>query len=215
MLTVISVLRSGGDFDAEWVAKLQAGVKRNLTIPHKFVCLSDVDVPCERIPIEVDWPGWWPKLLLFKPGLITGPTVFFDLDTVITGNIDALAKLTPDFAVLTNFFDPEMIGGGMFWFSGRNVPTEIYTKFAKMPDAYIAHHVRNRNGTYVGDQGFIYDVLGADIPRINDEFPGIKGYKYHCKNRLPPDAKIVCFAGHPRPSEVDAGWMDTHWNAAL
>ena len=211
MLTVISVLRSGGDFDASWVEKLNNGVSRNLTRPHKFVCISDVEVPCERIPIEVDWPGWWPKILLFKPGVITGPTVFFDLDTVITGNIDGLARISADFALLRNFFQPEMIGGGMFWFSGRNVPTQIYTKFAKMPDAYIQHHIRNRNGTYVGDQGFIYDVLGADVPKINDEFDGIKGYKYHCQKGLPEGTKIVCFSGKPRPNEVKDDWMLENW----
>ncbi len=211
MLTVISVLRSGGDFDATWVEKLKNGVARNLTIPHKFVCLSDVEVPCERIPIEVDWPGWWPKILLFKPGLITGPTVFFDLDTVITGNLDGLARIPQYFAVLKNFFQPDMIGGGMFWFSGENVPHVIYEKFAKMPKAYIEHHKRERNGTYVGDQGFIYDVLGNEIPRINNHFQGIYGYKYHCRVKLPKDAKIVCFSGHPRPNEVKNDWMIEAW----
>jgi len=58
MFTVICVLRSGGQYDAEWVRKLRDGVKRNLARPHRFVCLSDVDVPCERIPLQHDWPGW-------------------------------------------------------------------------------------------------------------------------------------------------------------
>ena len=212
MLTVISVLRSGGDFDAGWVEKLQAGVHRNLTIPHRFVCLSDTDVPWERIPIDVDWPGWWPKILLFKPGIVIGPTVFFDLDTVITGNIDGLARIPCDFSVLRNFFQEEMIGGGMFWFRNEDcVPHQIYHKFAKMPDAYMAHHIRERVGTYVGDQGFIFDVLGADIDKIQDHFDGIRGYKYHCRKGLPEGTKIVCFAGKPRPNEVDTEWMRTHW----
>lgn len=211
MLTVMSVLKSGGDFDATWVDKLKNAVARNLTIPHRFVCLSDVEVPCARIHIGVDWPGWWPKLLLFMPGVISGPTVYFDLDTVITDNIDGLAKLSSNFALLRSFFQPSMVGSGMMWFSGRNVPTEIYTKFAKMPEAYMAHHERNRQGTYVGDQGFIYDVLGADVPKLQDEFDGIRSYKYHCVNRLVPGTKIVCFAGHPRPNEVDDKWVKEAW----
>ena len=149
--------------------------------------------------------------MLFKEGVITGPTVFFDLDTVITGNIDGIAAIPQYFAMLRNFFDPSMIGGGMFWFSGDNIPHIIYDKFAKMPEAYIQHHARMRNGTYVGDQGFIYDVLGTDVPKIQDHFQGIYGYKYHCRKALPEDAKIVCFSGKPRPGEIDAEWMKSCW----
>lgn len=98
MLNVVCVLRHGGKvgYDASWVEKLQNSVSRNLSIPHRFVCLSDVDVPCDRIPLEstseLKSPGWWAKMQLFKPGLFDGPVLYFDLDTVITGNLDELVQ---------------------------------------------------------------------------------------------------------------------------
>ncbi len=41
-------------------------VQDNLKLHHRFVCLSDVDVPCERIFLKHGWPGWWSKVELFS-----------------------------------------------------------------------------------------------------------------------------------------------------
>ena len=94
MITVACVLRQGGKvgYDASWVEKLHNSISRNLTIPFKFVCLSDCAVPCERIPLNDNGPGYWAKMQLFRPGLFDGPVLFFDLDTVICNNIDDLVE---------------------------------------------------------------------------------------------------------------------------
>ena len=211
MLDVICVCKSGGIYNAEWVRKLRDGVDRNLRIKHRFRCLSDIEVPCERVPLEKDWPAWWSKIELFKPGLIENPTLYLDLDTVITGPIDGAFETPVDFAMLRNFWTDDMVGSGVMWFSGNKVPHGVYTKFAKQASAYIAHHERNAKGPYVGDQAFIWDALNREVEHINDYFDGIVSYKMHCKKFLPPQAKIVCFHGDPRPTEVKAEWMERHW----
>lgn len=203
MLTVACVCKSGSVYDAEWVRKLRDGVARNLG-RHRFVCLSDIEVPCERIPLEHDWPGWWSKIELFKD---LEETLYFDLDTVITGPLD-VRNLTVDFAMLQSFWTQDMVGSGvMYW---TKPPVKLYEKFKKQPKAYINHYERNRNGTYVGDQAFINDSMN-DIKRINEYLPGIKSFKMHCYRRLPAGTSIVCFHGQPRPSEVDIDWMKQHW----
>ena len=210
MITVICVLRSGGPiYGPEWVRKLRDGCERHLP-KHKFNCLSDVPVPCNRVPLKHDWPSWWSKIELFRPGVIDGPTLYFDLDTVITGKIELLRNGV-DFAMLQSFWKPDAVGSGVMYFSGDNVPHRVYEKFAKQPKAYIAHHARNADKTYVGDQAFIWDAMEHDVPRINDYLPGIKSYKMHCQRRLPADASIVCFHGRPRPTEIDHDWMKQHW----
>ena len=211
MLTVLCVLRSGGGYDAEWVRKLRDGVARNLTIPHRFVCLSDCDVPCDRIPLEHDWPGWWSKIEMFKPGVITGPTLYLDLDTVVTGSLDGMAKLAYPFAMLRNFHQPDYVGSGVMWFRDADtVPHQVYEKFKRMPDAYIAHHDRVRVSSHLGDQAFIWDTLKGDIAKLDGL--GLKSYKYHCKAFLPEDASAVCFHGPPRLPEVKAPWVAQHWS---
>jgi hypothetical protein len=205
MLTVSCVLKSGSYYDAEWVGKLQRGVARHMSHPHRFVCLSDVEVPCERIPLKHDWPGWWSKIELFS---LDGLMLYFDLDTVITGSIDGLANLPHDFAMLRSFSAPNAVGSGVMWF--RKTPHQVYEKFARMPECYIEHHERNADAetAYVGDQSFIHDCLG-DVPLI--DLPEVKSYKRHCRNKLPPDASVVCFHGVPRPPEVQTEWMARSW----
>ena len=55
----------------EYVGKLRSMASRHLP-EHEFVCIT-----------ESEHPSWWCKLELFKPGRLTGPTIYFDLDVVI------------------------------------------------------------------------------------------------------------------------------------
>ncbi len=214
MRTIICVLKSGGIYDAEWVRKLRDGVARNLTGAHRFVCLSDVEVPCERIELEDDWPGWWAKVAMFKAGVIEDRTVYLDLDTAIVGPIDDLFHIPAPFAMLENMSNPGMVGSGVMWFNGK-APYGVYEKFVRQPEAYIAHYERNaqtENGSYLGDQALIWDTLGRDVPYIQDYFPGIHSYKRTCRKGLPPDARIVVFPGSPKPTELTDPWLLEAWN---
>jgi hypothetical protein len=98
MLNVVCLLRQGGkvNYDASWVEKLKRAVERNLTIPHRFVCFSDCDVPCERIPLIDGDHGFWSKMQMFQPGVLTGSTLYLDLDTVICQNIDDIVARLQD-----------------------------------------------------------------------------------------------------------------------
>jgi len=109
MLTVACV-RTGTKYGPEYVDRLRAMVERNLKVPHRFVCLTDQrDLPqgVERFDVSgFKLPGWWSKMLLFDPdvrGDDTGGLIYFDLDTVIVGDITPLAKIESDFAICANF----------------------------------------------------------------------------------------------------------------
>ncbi len=92
MINIACVLRAGGKvgYDSTWVEKLQRAVSRNFSLPHRFVCLSDCNVSCERIPLLPGHPGFWNKLQLFRPNIFNNdwPVLYIDLDTVICGSID-------------------------------------------------------------------------------------------------------------------------------
>ena len=75
-------------------------VKRNLSLPFRFICMTEVSEgiqPAVEIwPLpEFEEPPWeyakvcpaWRKLALFEPGLanMTGKVLFLDLDVVIVG----------------------------------------------------------------------------------------------------------------------------------
>lgn len=98
MLDVVCVLRSGGKvgYDVTWVERLQRAVSRNLTCSHRFSCISDQPVPCNRIEMITDRQhgakGFWSKMQLFQPGLFTGQTLYLDLDTVVCNNLDDIVE---------------------------------------------------------------------------------------------------------------------------
>lgn len=217
MLTVACVLRSGGIYTADWVRKLRDGVARNLTLPHKFVCLSDVDVPCERIPLVTDWRGWWSKVCLLRYGLFVGPVLYLDLDSVVVGSLDGIAAHPHRFTMAHEFYRPSMLcSTAMAWHGDYSF---IYEAFEAEPERHmnIYDHEMPRRSGRIGDQAFIEDQLkaaGDPVATFRDLFGehSIASYKVHeCQSAPPPDAAVVAFHGSPKPHEITTGWVPEIW----
>lgn len=200
MLTVACVLKSGGIYDASWVARLQAGVARHLSVPHRFVCLSDVEVPCERIPLVHDWPGWWSKIELFK---LPGPVLFFDLDTAVTGDLSDIAAAVDDWALiaLRDFYRPDGLGSGVMGWACDN--SLFYERFASDAAGW------QRQLGARGDQGFLEEATNRrGIRHWQDLLPGqIVSYKVHCRRSgtIPEGARVVCLHGLPKFADMPPG----------
>ncbi|MDZ7711703.1 MAG: hypothetical protein U5L06_00620 [Rhodovibrio sp.] len=195
-VTVACVLRSGGDYGPEYVKRLRAGVGRHLP-GAVWVCLSDVPEAATH-PLQHGWPGWWSKMELFTPGLLTGPTLYLDLDTVVVGDLADIAAAVPrdGFAMLQDFTRPDGYGSGvMGWFGDWS---RLYSAFAADP---AGHQARYATGARWGDQAFIRDHIGCRPATWQDAVPRqIVSYKVHGRTA---DARLVCFHGRPRPAEVD------------
>lgn len=194
MLTVACVLKSGGIYDHIWVMRLQAMVAQHLPIPHRFVCLSDMWVPCERIPLEHNWPGWWSKVELFK---LEGPVLYFDLDTAIVGDLTDIARQASEcaFVVLQDFYRLGLgIGSGVMAWNDLDLVRGLYTRFAENPEGW------QRKAGRRGDQGYLEDVATTENwDRWQDLLPGqIVSYKVHCRNGVPANARVVCLHGEPK-----------------
>lgn len=202
MVTIACVLRSGGDFDASWVHALQRGVSDHLPLPHRFVCLSDVDVPCERIPLVHGWPGWWSKLELFRPGVFDGPVLYMDLDSLPVGDLSDVAAYRGPFAMLADFYrlrtgQKEGESGAMAWTPGEHTEA-VYEAFeAKGP-------------TTRGDGPFIRSHVAHEY--LQDLYPGqVVSLKVHATKMAPEGARLVCGHGQPRLSSSGAGWAHELW----
>lgn len=214
ILTVLSVLRSGGEYRPAHVLRLRDAVSKHLTVKHRFYCLTDMHVDCPMILLRNSWPGWWSKIEMFHPD-IPRPVLYFDLDTLILRNIDDLA-LGHRFTMLENFWHKDRIGSGMMaWDADLSV---IYDEFAKN----ASFHQRDyRTQARWGDQGFIIEHTPIEPERWQRKFPGrVVSYKHHCRVGLPPKsneagravvppgAAVVCYHGRPKP------WETALWNQA-
>lgn len=196
MLTVACVLKSGGIYDWTWVARLRNGVAKHLPMEYRFVCLSDVAVPCTRTPLYHDWPGWWSKIEAFR---LLGPVLYFDLDTVIVGDLSDIAATAnrEEFVMLRDFYAPEHVGSGVM--SWRGDEQNLYDQFELDPDAAMA-----KRRTRMGDQAFIEEWWGnIPIAKWQDEHPGqVLSYKLHCQNGIPDDARVICLHGRPKFADM-------------
>lgn len=201
-LVVACVLdwKEGCDFDVEYVRKLCIGVERHLSVPHRFVCLSNVDVPCERIPLMGLWRGWWAKMELFRPDVKADRILYFDLDTVIVGDLGEIASI--DRFTMTDDFLGAGKGAGVMMLKDR---APIWERFmSDGPKAVMRSHR--------SDQEYIETMCGAIF---DDIVPGqIVSYKRDVRRqgRIPADARVVSFHGRPRPHDLAADdWMREHW----
>jgi hypothetical protein len=194
MLTIACVLRSGGHYSADWVSGLQANVARYAP-PHRFVCLSDMDVPCERVPLTTGWPGWWAKLELFRPGLFAGRVFFMDLDVLVTGDISPLCAGS-GLAICQGFGSSKFNSSAFAWDAGD---TEMFDRFNPddMPRLF-------------GDQDWMVECR----PAARAFPPGlVVSYNQHCRGReLPPDARLVVCHGRPKPPDIREEWFQALWS---
>lgn len=217
MITVACVLRSGGMYDAEWVRKLRDGVARHLRLQHRFVCLSDVDVPCERIPLVTGWRGWWSKIELFRPSLFEGTVIYFDLDTVVVGSLDAIAGHPHKFTMAHEFYRPDRLcSTAMAWSGDQSFLFDAFGRDTAETMALYDTVLPPRDGR-IGDQSYIEDQFaryGERPETFRDLFGerAVASYKVHkCQNEPPKDAAAVAFHGSPKPHEIKTGWVADAW----
>lgn len=202
MTAIVCVLRSGGDFRPEHVQRLARQIPG-------LVCLSDATVegvPC--IPLAYKWPGWWSKMGLFRPDL-SGDLLYFDLDTVIVGDLSELASLGRT-TLLSDFYYPERPASGLMYLAESD-RAKVWAAWIADPKEAMRKCMRH------GDQQFIGEVL-HDAQRFQDVLPGrVVSYKVHVAKGLnkrsigngnvPAGASVVCFHGRPRPWHLKAEWV--------
>jgi hypothetical protein len=205
MVTIALVLKTGGEYDYKYVNNIVKGIKKNTTVPHRIVCLtdnsdgfsSDIDA---TIQFEHNWPKWWGKIELFRPGLFSGQVLFMDLDTFIVGNIDSILNYSGEFCAIRDFYNLDHMASGLMSWHGDRV-NKIYDEFVKNPTHLMA--VNNVSG-----DGAIIRKYKPSIAYFQDIYPNdVVSYKVHCVNQkevvLPSTAKIVCFHGNPRPHTIN------------
>ena len=216
-LTAVTVLKSGGCFTPEWVWRINRQIRQHLA-PDRLVCLTDVDLGresqsgdlkfenrdsgCVSLPLVHDWPGWFSKLELFRPGLFDGPVVYFDLDTLLVKALPEFRPAEPRrLTMLTDFYNPDQPASGMMLWDGTRYG-HIYEKFAAKPR--FAEGMENSDGAIIGKHC---------VERIQDIWPGLAGsYKADKLQSGPKDFGVVCFHGKPKQHQVDENsWVRAAW----
>lgn len=222
----VCVLKSGGDYDSDYVFKLYNAIERNYSKEFNFYCLTDTPLNHEfinEIPLIHNWDGWWSKIELFRPELFHDFSIYFDLDTVILDNIDEFVDSLKDISFgglrgfnqagrlktnNQNFASGIMVGK----FGTRD---QIYSEFVKDPGHYMHKYSSVAMNWKRGDQGMIADVLDEKkITKIQDYLPEnyVVGKRAtHTGKERVPNSHILAWSGKPRLHNINQGWIFDEW----
>jgi hypothetical protein len=212
VINIITV-KWGTLYSADYVNKMYEMIKRHLTLPHTFYCLTEDDTGLDKnikikpLPLS-KLQGWWYKAYAFKQNLFPDNHINFyiDLDSVITGNIDKFMTYKPtQFLGLRDLIytkHPERIAFGsgiMRWANNRF--------------QYIWTRLELNNGIadkYQGDQDYLYHYHANNIQFFPTEWS--TSYKWEYVDGIrKKDSSIIVFHGHPRPHEVDDKYILDNW----
>lgn len=211
MITITTVLKTSDRYTSKWVDIMLASLRRNLTIPFEFVPISDYPHAYPYHQFVQDNPGFWNKVELFRPGLWTGPVLFLDLDTVITGNLDIIIQACRGQKFLMYRGNPNKdtsisypASPVMYW---EQCPTELWQIWNSEPAE--VWRKRYAGGSF-GDQAFIRDH--ADFGIIQDCMPA--GSNYFCGNKkaFTADTRLIVLGGpSKKPDVMDWPIIKQHW----
>ena len=191
MLTVCCVLSHGdGGYTAEHVLRLRKQLEGRITESHNFVCLTNhLNVSCHTLPLKHDWPGWWSKIELFRPGQFVSRVLYLDLDVTIVDSLDDMLANKAPFVITRDFLQLGFNSSVMLW--SPPAGERIYKSFHD--EVMDKHH---------GDQTWITTVMNDTAQTFRRR--AIISYKMHViENVVPEGAKIVVYHGLPNPWDVE------------
>ena len=235
-------IKWGQKYGPEYVNRLYHGVAEHLSLPFRFVCLTDdargIVSGVEARPLPVarfqetafNTPrgarGSWRKISLYQPGLagLEGDILFLDLDVVIMGPLDAFFSYAPgSYCVIHDWLERRRAWRGR---EGRVGNTSVFRFDSKRHSLVYTHFEKNMEWalrTFRNDQYYVSHVLRSEMvfwPRS-----WVMSFKRTCRPFFPlnlirepyepREAAILAFHGHPLPDQAIAGYRSSPWNTTL
>ncbi len=202
---VATVLRTGGRYDARHVRWLLRQCVEYIRTPFRFVCLGDDLAVPGYVPLVHDWPRWWAKLELFRPGLFAPgeEILYLDLDTVLTRPFEVPSAPPFGHVAMVRFGGAwwTLLGSGaMLWRAGNERP---YGAFRTRPAEWMR--------CYASDQ----EIVIASVMMGGGAVCDLGALAEVQKNRLDaswpvgvPQSPIYCAAGcNGKPWDIQREWI--------
>lgn len=217
-------------FTAEHVNILRASVERNLSLTHRFVCVTDdnkgIHPEVQTVNIKrhfsdfSDLGGCYRRLKAFDMSTalaLFGPRfISIDLDVVVTGKLDELFGFQEDFRIWEDTHKRRTPYCGSLWGMKAGSREKVWKSFETDPDECMGDaKTRKLMGT---DQAHISRCLHP-----KEKTWGVQDGVYNFNTRvrlmrgkLPENAKLVFFNGKFDPShpwlQSNFPWIKRHWH---
>jgi hypothetical protein len=192
-------------------------IKRHLTLPYTFYCVTDdahdlhPDINCVMLPENYKFEGWWCKPYIFKYNLFdpnNQVNFYIDLDMVIVDNINCFMLHEPgNFIGLRNFIylrsgykKQKTLGSGILRWQNNSL-SMIYDRLNR--DASIID-------SFPGDQEYIWHYYRDRMLFYPEKW--CISYRWHyARTRNLTNVKVVDFHGKPKPHESDDQNIIDNW----
>ncbi len=233
--TTVACIKWGTAFGPEYVNRLYSGVRRHLSMPVRFLCMTDntrgLHPDVEHLPLPVEpfhdamqaalaiaqRKGAMRKVSLFRPGLIPnldGPVLGFDLDVVITGPLDDILNHAPGTVAMRADWVEARRGrptghGSVFRFDPALHPW-LYETLAADPAGEVARargSEQRYTSTRAQDRGAFAYLPPDQVVSFKHDCLDLPPLNWLRPARLPPNARVVCFHGRPKMHEAVAGHL--------
>lgn len=208
-VSIALVLKSGGSYGREHVDWISRQIECQVYPGVRLFCLSDFSVPGGWVSLKHALPGWWSKLEVCRPDL-EGDILFFDLDTVIVGQIAPLLSFGRSAMLRDVYRGGRALQSSVMYLTAED-RHRVWDLWSRHPERWMEQFAK------LGDQGFFEVAIGDTAARWQDELPGaLLSYKADLggwrrdKNpaRPPPRGTVaVFFHGKPRPWDVREPWV--------
>jgi hypothetical protein len=224
----------GDLYSWEYVERLYSMLNRNITPGIRLHVYTEAfrPVPAPMIKHDlIEWNitrnrrGWWYKMQLFNSAHHSGPLLYFDLDTVIVGNIDWIwQQPTKYFWAIRDFkylWDSKHTGINssiMYWDT---------QKYQCVWDNFLQENVERTIQKYRGDQDYISFAIEENQRRFFD-VNKIQSRRWQCldggydfdkkRHKMPGqgtkftnDVGVLIFHGDPKPDQLNDEVVVSHW----
>ena len=227
------VIHSDG-YDWDYVERLYKMLSRHISLDVRLHVYTEADRPVPDRFIKhalTDWQiagrkrSWWYKIQLFNTEHHSGPLLYFDLDTVITGNIDWIWQTPTEYLWAVRDFKHLWRPG----FNGINSSVMWWDtqKYSYIWENFKQQDLDNIVRKYHGDQDYITDLIPVPNRRFFDS-DRVQSYRWQCLDggydfgkrryfepntgcQLLPLTSIVVCHGNPKPLSITDALIQQHW----
>ncbi len=221
-------MKWGDKYGPIYVNRLYSMVARNLSLPFRFICLTDdsdglvpdiESFPIPEVGANMDDPEGlkrvqaWKKLTTLQNPLydISGTCLFLDLDILIVDRIDCFFDPDGEFFIIHEWDTDETVGNSSVYRFESGTLEEVLNHFVAHRDQIVS--------TFANEQ--LYLSRKVEEMGLLNFWPNTwcPSYRKHClphnrikrwfsPGRKPEGARIIIFHGAPDPEDAIAGKGD-------
>jgi hypothetical protein len=227
-MKTILCMKWGDQYGVDFVNQLYNGVRANITGDFRFICLCDdskgLNPAIEALPLPDIELGnaraftGWRKLsslspqLTRKPYNLSGTILFFDIDMIITDNIDDFWTFKGgDFCIIENWTQ-----------KGRGIGNSSVYRYELENMHHIFHDFESRYeqvyNQFDNEQMYLTKMVNETMAVQWWPDDWCKSFKIHCmpprllrgalRPKMPDNCKILVFHGPPKPTDAAIGrWV--------